>query len=75
MKIKLDMNKRGYASPGSRIEKLFCLTAYLHEKRHRDKKVLAEILEKSERQLRRDLKEISQHYDLKYDEYGRPYID
>lgn len=74
MKFRYDPQRPGYRNPKDKNEKLFILIALLHEPRKRYKDALAEFLEKSERQLLRDLKEIAQHFPVEYDEAGRPYI-
>jgi predicted HTH transcriptional regulator len=74
MKLKLDFNRDGYLFPHNRIEKLFALAGYLFEKNSRSLQTLCRNLEKSEEQMRRDLKELAKFYEVKWDQKNNPYI-
>lgn len=72
--MALDPQMPGYRLPQTTLEKLIVLIDQLKYKRRKSYKQLANILEKSERQIRRDVQMLERFYALDYDEYGRPFI-
>ena len=75
MKFNLDFNRDGFIFPHKRIEKMFALAGYLFERHTRCIATLAENLDKSEEQIRRDLKSLSEFYDIKWDSKNNPFIN
>ena len=54
---------------------MFALAGYLFERHSRCIATLAENLEKSEEQIRRDVKSLSEFYDIKWDSKNNPFIN
>ena len=74
MKFQYDPKRPGYRNPKDSMEKMFVLIALLREKRRRPIDQIAELLEKSERQVRRDLNTLERFFDLDFDDRNRPFI-
>lgn len=72
--IQYDLEREGFRFPRDRTERMLVLISLLKYKRRRSLDQLAAILEKSTRQIRRDLKSLERFVDLDYDEYNRPFI-
>lgn len=72
--IQYDLEREGFRFPRDRTEKMLVLISLLKYKRRRNLNQLAALLEKSTRQIRRDLKSLERFVDLDYDEYNRPFI-
>jgi len=72
--MQIDENLPGYIQPKTTLEKLMVMISLLKYKRRKTYAELASIMEKSERQVRRDIKMLERFYLLDYDEYGRPFI-
>ena len=72
--IQYDLEREGFRTPRDRTERMLVLISLLKYKRRRNLDQLAAILDKSSRQLRRDLKSLERFVDLDYDEFNRPFI-
>lgn len=72
--IQYDLEREGFREPRDRTERMLVLIALLKYKKRRTIDQLALILDKSTRQIRRDIKSLERFFDLDYDEYNRPFI-
>ena len=72
--LHYNLEREGFREPRDRTERMLVLIALLKYKRRRNLDQLAAILEKSTRQIRRDIKSLKRFFDLDYDEYNRPFI-
>lgn len=72
--FQYNLEREGFREPRDRTERMLVLIALLKYKRRRNMDQLAAILDKSTRQLRRDIKSLERFFDLDYDEYNRPFI-
>lgn len=72
--IHYNLEREGFRAPRDRTERMLVLISLLKYKRRRTLDQLAALLEKSTRQIRRDLKSLERFVDLDYDEYNRPFI-
>ena len=70
----IDESLPGFIHPKTTLEKLLVLVRLLQYKRTKTYAELASILNKSERQVRRDIKMLERFFQLEYDFYGRPFI-